>query len=137
MPRAPRDLQAIRASVQTVGRLSDGLLRVGPLRLGLDAVFSWIPGVGEVYSAAAGTFLIVQGVRAGVPLSTLMVAGALMGGRTLITAVPFAGPAAADLLALHGVSARLIVKAIDRRMAGVGEAAPDGRSWGWRGAATA
>ncbi len=137
MSRTSPDLQAIRASVATVGRLSDGLLRVGPLRLGLDAAFSWIPGAGEVYSAAAATFLIVQGVRAGVPLSTLVLAGALMGGRTMITAVPLAGPAAADLLALHGLSARLIIRAIDRRIAGVGEAAPDGRPWAWRGAAAA
>lgn len=111
------DLQAIRASVELVGRLSDGLLRLGPLNLGLDAVFSWIPGLGEIYSAAAAAFLIVQGVRARVPVSTLLLAAALMGGRTLITAIPVAGAAAADLLTAHRWSARLIVGAIDRRTA--------------------
>ncbi len=111
------DLQAIRASVELVGRLSDGLLRLGPLNLGLDAVFSWIPGLGEIYSAAAAAFLIVQGVRARVPVSTLVLAAGLMGGRTLITAIPVAGAAAADLLTAHRWSARLIVAAIDRRMA--------------------
>ncbi|MEO8926178.1 MAG: DUF4112 domain-containing protein [Caulobacteraceae bacterium] len=127
------DLAAIRRGVETVGKLSDGLLRLGPFRLGIDGVLSWIPGVGEVYSGAAAVFLLVQGARARVPLPILILAGALMGGRTLITAVPFAGPAMADLLALHGLSARLIVRAIDRRMAAGTSLAPDGRAWGWRG----
>ena len=127
------DLAAIRRGVERVGRLSDGLLRLGPFRLGIDGVLSWIPGVGEIYSGAAAAYLLVQGARARVPLSTLMLAGVLMGGRTLITAVPLAGPAAADLLALHGLSARLITRAIDRRTAAGAGVAPDGRGWGWRG----
>jgi hypothetical protein len=131
------DLVAIRRSVERVGRLSDGLVRLGPFRLGADAALSWIPGVGELYSGAAAIFLLVQGTRARVPLSTLVLAGALMGGRTLITAIPLAGPAAADLMALHGLSARLIARAIDKRIAANGAtvdaAGPDGRPWGWRG----
>ena len=125
MPRTDEpDLRSIRASVELVGRLSDGLVRLGPLNLGLDAVFSWIPGVGEIYSAAAAAFLIVQGVRAGVPASTLALAAALMGGRTLITAIPFAGAAAADLLTAHRWSARLILAAIDKRIAAQTTAGP-------------
>src|SRR5665213_3205516 len=126
------DLAAIRRGVERVGKLSDGLLRLGPFRLGIDGVLSWIPGIGEIYSGAAAVYLLVQGARARVPLATLVLAGALMGGRTLITAVPLAGPAAADLLALHGLSARLIARAIDRRMAAGSSVAPDGRGWGWR-----
>lgn len=127
------NLVAIRGGVERVGKLSDGLLRLGPFRLGIDGVLSWIPGIGEIYSSAAAVYLLVQGARARVPLATLALAGALMGGRTLITAIPLAGPAAADLLALHGLSARLIARAIDRRIAAGGEVAPDGRGWGWRG----
>jgi hypothetical protein len=131
------ELLVIRRSVDIVGKLSDGLIRIGPLRLGADAALSWIPGVGEIYSSAAAVFLIFQGARAQVPLTTLLAALALMGGRTLITAVPIGGPLAADALALHGVSARMIIRAIDKRLAR-GDAAPDGRAWGWRsGAATA
>jgi hypothetical protein len=59
-----------------------------------------------------------------------------MGGRTLITTLPLVGPAAVDLLALHGLSARLIARAIDRRMAAGPNVAPDGRGWGWRRGAT-
>ena len=94
------DLEAIRASVQLVGRLSDSIVRVGPLSLGLDGVLSWVPGLGEVYSVVAAGFLLVQGFRAQVPLETLLTCAAMMGGRTVISAVPLAGPALADLLTL-------------------------------------
>ena len=127
------DLGAIRASVALVGRLSDGLFRLGPLNLGLEAVFSWIPGVGEIYSAGAAAFLLVQGVRARVPASTLVMAAAMMGGRTLITVIPVAGAVAADLLTAHRWSARLILAAIDRRIdAERREGAFDLRPGAWR-----
>ena len=124
------DLHAIRASVAAIGRLSDGLIRVGPFSLGLDAVFSWIPGLGEVYSAAAAAVLLVQGFRARVPLAVLLFAAALMGGRTLITALPIAGAVAADLLTAHKWSARLIVAAIDRRIAAEAQTGAASSRWG-------
>lgn len=136
MPRSRDELISIRRSVERVGRLSDGLLRVGPLRLGAEAALSWIPGVGEIYGAAAAAFLIGQGLRAGVPMRTLLAAGMLMGGRTLISAVPVAGPLTADVLALHGLSARMIARAIDRQL-GEANSAPDGHAWGWRGGTAA
>ena len=126
-------LLAIRRSVELVGKFSDGLLRIGPFRLGAEAALSWIPVVGEAYGGAAAAFLLIQGARARVPLSTLAAAAAMMGGRTLITAIPIAGPLAADALALHGLSARMIVRAIDKRLGLPADAAPDGRPWGWRG----
>ncbi len=110
------DLIAIRRGVETIGRLSDGLLRVGPWSIGLDGVLSWIPAVGEAYSIGAAAYLLVQGARARAPLSTLIAAAALMGGRTAITALPLVGPLVADALTLHKWSARMIVRAIDRRL---------------------
>jgi len=111
------DLHAIRRSVEAVGRFSDGLLRVGPFSIGADGLMAWIPVAGEFYSAAAAAFLLIQALRARVPLPTLLAAAALMGGRTVITAIPVAGPLAADMLTMHKWSARLIVRAIDRRLA--------------------
>ena len=130
MYRTDQDLAAIRRSVERVGRFSDGLLRIGPFRLGAEAALSWIPGIGEAYGAAAAVFLIAQGLRAGVPLTTLAVCAALMGGWTLITAIPIGGPLAADALALHGLSARMIVAAIDAELVRRGRPAPPARR-GW------
>ncbi len=111
------DLLAIRASVDRMGRLSDNIFRIGPLSVGLDGILSWIPAVGELYSAGAAVFLIGQGLRARVDIGTLVVCGALMASRTAITAVPLLGPLASDVLTMHKWSARLIVAAIDRKLA--------------------
>jgi hypothetical protein len=45
-----------------------------------------------------------------------------MGARTLISAIPLAGPTAADVFIAHKWAARLVVKAIDRRL---GQDSPD------------
>ena len=111
------DLERLRDSVQLVGKLSDSVLGVGPFSIGLDGVLSWIPGLGEVYSAAAGAFIIVQGARAGIPKRTLAVAGGLMLSRTAISAVPLAGPLAADMFMAHKWSAKMVAGAIDRKIA--------------------
>jgi hypothetical protein len=125
------DLLNIRHSVETIGRLSDNLVRYGPFRLGLDGVLSWIPGVGELYSTAAAAFILVQGVRARVPAPTLLVCAALMASRTVIGAVPLAGPAVADLFLAHRISARLVVKAIDAMLLTDASPAPAPRPF-WR-----
>ena len=51
-------------TISLAGRLSDSLVRVGPFSLGLDGVLSWVPGLGDLYSTAAGAFIVVQGARA-------------------------------------------------------------------------
>lgn len=114
--RSPEQLAKIRDSVAIVGRLSDSLVRLGPLRLGVDGVLSWVPGVGEAYSMIAGAFIIVQGLRAGVPLHLLLLCAALMGCRTTVSAIPLAGPLAADLFTAHRWSAKLVVRAIDAQL---------------------
>ncbi len=116
LARSDDQLVKIRDSVALVGRLSDGLLKFGPLSLGIDGVLSWVPGLGEAYSVAAGAFILVQGVRAGVPAGTLVLAGGLMLSRTAVSAIPLAGPLTADLFTAHRWSARLVVSAIDRKL---------------------
>jgi len=102
--------------VAIVGRLSDSLVRFGPFRLGMDGVLSWIPGVGEAYSMISGGFIIVQGLRAGVPLHILLLCAALMASRTTVSAIPFAGPVAADRFTAHRWSAKMVVRAIDAQL---------------------
>ncbi len=114
---AEPDLERIRRSVELVGKLSDGLIRIGPWGLGIDGVLSWIPGVGDAYSILAGGFILVQGARAKIPLMTLLGAGALLAGRTAVGAVPLGGPAVADLFVAHRWASRMVVKAIDRKLA--------------------
>lgn len=111
-----RDLKSIRDSVERVGKLSDAVIGKGRFSIGLDGVLSWIPGVGELYSTAAGAFILIQGARGGAPAGTLALAGGLMLGRTALAAVPLVGPPAADLFTAHKWSANLVTRAIERRI---------------------
>jgi hypothetical protein len=123
--RTRPELEKIRKSVARIGELSDSLVHFGPFRIGLDGVLSWIPGVGEVYSMAAAAFILVQAVRARVPLHTLLACAALMASRTAVSAIPLAGPAAADLFLAHRWSARLVTRAIERKLLVMPTAATD------------
>ena len=111
------ELRSIRDSVSLVGRLSDSIVRIGPFSLGVDGVLAWIPAVGELYSAGAGLFILVQGARARVPATVLARAAVILGVRTLGDAVPFAGALFADLFTAHKWAANMVVAAIDSRLA--------------------
>jgi hypothetical protein len=132
MHRDDNHLRDIRDSVAFVGRMSDGILRLGPFSLGIDGVLSWVPGVGDVYSVLAGAFIVIQGARAGVPTPSLIAAAALIGVRTLAGSVPIAGSAFADLFTAHRWAAAMVVRAIDRKLGAFADADP---AWP-RGAAT-
>ncbi len=136
MIRTDAELRSIRDGVSLVGRLSDGIVRLGPFSLGVDGVLSWIPAVGEIYSLGAGAFILVQGVRAGVPATVLARAALILGVRTFGDAVPFAGPVFADLFTAHKWAASMVVEAIDRRL-GVPDRPPRGRRWRARSALAA
>jgi hypothetical protein len=116
MSLSDAQLRSIRDRVSLVGRLSDSIVRIGPFSLGIDGVLSWIPAVGELYSAAAGLFMLVQGARAGVRTSVLAQAALVLTMRTLGDAVPFAGPVFADLFTAHKWAANMIVAAIDEQL---------------------
>ena len=111
--------ERIRKSVERVGNLSDGIIRIGPWGLGLDGILAWvpIPGVGEAYSAIAGAFILIQGARARVPVHVLLLAAGLLATNTLIEAIPLGGPAVSDIFLAHKWSARMVCKAIEKRMA--------------------
>ncbi len=113
MPMTPSKRRALRDSVALVGRLSDGLVRIGPFSLGIEGILSWAPGLGEAYGLLAGAFIVIQGARAGVPLGTLAAAAAILGLRTLASAIPLAGPAFSDVFTAHKWAAALVVRAID------------------------
>jgi hypothetical protein len=90
--------------------------------------------VGELYSAGAGAFLIIQGARAEVPGTTLAACAAMILARTGVDAIPIAGALAADLFTAHKWSAGLIARAIDKKLAETGPdpLAPDARRRRWR-----
>ena len=126
-----QELRSIRTSVEWVGRLSDGLIKFGPLSLGLEGVLAWIPGLGEFYGLAAGGFLVIQAIRAGAPLSVIATAVAMLGLRSAAGAIPLAGAAIADVFTAHKWAAAMIVKSIDQQLSRPPSSRP--KQWAFRG----
>ncbi len=67
----PAELAAIRENVMRVRRASDGLFRIGPVKIGLDALVGVVPGAGDLYSLGAGGILLHQAYKAGAPAPVL------------------------------------------------------------------
>lgn len=116
MAQSKSELTAIRKSVETVGRLSDSLFRVGRVGIGIDGILSWIPGVGELYSTAAGGFIVYQGWRAGAPQTILVSASLLLLLRTFVSGVPIAGAIFSDFFTAHKWAASMVIKEIDKKL---------------------
>ena len=108
-----------RATIERIGRLSDDVVRLGPIRFGWDAVLEFIPVVGEVYSLGAGGWLLAAGRRAHAPAGALATAAALIGVRTavgafdLVPLVGLAGDLLAGLFRGHRRAAKLLLRTID------------------------
>ena len=47
-------------SAETIKRLSDRLIGIGPFGLGVDGVLAWVPGAGLVYGIGAGALLVAH-----------------------------------------------------------------------------
>jgi hypothetical protein len=111
--RTQIDVHNNRASIEAISRISDNLIGIGPIGIGLDGILAWIPGVGELYSIGAGAVLIAEGYRARVPAAVLTQAAMLVSIRTLANVLPVVGGVFVDFFRGHRMAARMLVKAID------------------------
>jgi hypothetical protein len=100
---------------ERVKRLSDGLVRIGPWGLGVDAVIDWLPGGGPVYSAGAGALLIYEAIAAGASKATIARMTAYLLLDTGVSTVPLVGWAADALFTGHLFAARALQKDIEKR----------------------
>ncbi len=64
LARSHLDLHNIRNSIDRTKKMSDGVIKIGPFGVGLDALLGFVPPLGAAYSAGAGLVLVVDGVRA-------------------------------------------------------------------------
>ncbi|HEY3888073.1 MAG TPA: DUF4112 domain-containing protein [Caulobacteraceae bacterium] len=111
--RTQIDVHNNRASIEAISRISDNLIGIGPVGIGLDGILAWIPGVGELYSIGAGAALIAEGYRARVPAAVLTQAAVLVSVRTLANVLPVVGGVFVDFFRGHRMAARMLVRAID------------------------
>jgi hypothetical protein len=116
LARSHVEISRVRSGVARISRLSDNIIGFGPFGIGLDGVLAWIPGIGDIYSVAAGGLLLLLGVRARAPIATLLGAAALIAFRSAVDVIPIVGPAVVDLFRGHKMAADMLLKAIDRTL---------------------
>lgn len=107
--RDPAELERISRNVSDWRRLSDNLFRVGPLKVGLDGLLTWLPGVGDVYGLGASGYLLVQASRAGASTETLVKMGLLLGTDAVVGSIPVAGDIFDVFFRAHARSSRVLL----------------------------
>ena len=130
LARSHEDIRKIHDSLDTVKRLSDGIVKIGPINLiGMDGILSWIPipGLDVVYSTLAGAFILWQGIRARCDIGTLIAAFLAvafdMGLSVGDIVIPILGPAADTLFQGQLYAAHMIQKDMEKTLYVEGSAA--------------
>ncbi len=94
--------------------MSDRLFSVGPLKVGLDGVLTWIPGVGDAYGLGASAFLLAQAARAGASQETIVRMAMLLGVDAVVGSLPVAGDIFDVVFRAHARAADVLKDEIDR-----------------------
>lgn len=102
-------------NAETIKKVSDRVIGIGPFGIGMDGLLTWIPGVGIVYSLAAGGFLLVQGLLAGVSLLTLARMLTYLGVDALSSEIPVVGDAVDFFWQGHLMAATALQKDVEDR----------------------
>lgn len=79
--------------IDTVGRLLDDAVRIPgtSIRVGLDPVLGILPVAGDAVGAVLSGYIILEGYRAGAPLSLLVKMAALVAVDAVVGSVPVLG----------------------------------------------
>ena len=85
----------IEEGLENLSRYLDGLFRIPGTgwRFGLDALIGLIPNVGDTLTSVASFYILVAGVRYGVPKITLLRMAFNIGLDYLVGTIPFIGDA--------------------------------------------
>ena len=85
----------IEESLETISHYLDGLFKVPGVgwRFGLDALIGLVPNVGDITTSLLSFYILVAGVRYGVPKITLVRMAFNIGLDYLVGVIPFIGDA--------------------------------------------
>lgn len=81
------DIEKIWTNVDSVKKLSDRVMGIGPFGIGLDGLLTWIPVVGTAYTLGAAGWLLVQAVRSKAAPGTIIKMVGYLGLDSVTTAV--------------------------------------------------
>jgi len=111
--RSIADIEKIWLNVDGLKRLSDRVIGIGPFGLGLDAVLTWVPVVGTVYSVGVGAWLIGQAVRVRADAGTILRMAGYLAVDVTTGEVPVVGDAVDALFPGHLMAAKALQKHIE------------------------
>lgn len=107
------DIERIWSHVESVKKLSDRVVGIGPLGIGLDGLLAWIPGVNIAYGLGAGALLMVFAGQAKASPATMGRMLAYIAIDNLTDTVPVIGWAADTLFPGHLMAAKALQKDIE------------------------
>ena len=95
LPKRQYSNVEIEEGLENLSRYLDGLFRIPGTgwRFGLDALIGLIPNVGDTLTSFASFYILVAGVRYGVPKITLLRMAFNIGLDYLVGTIPFIGDA--------------------------------------------
>ena len=100
---------------ERIKRLSDRVVGIGPLGLGLDGILAWVPVAGPVYSLGAGGLLLYEAASVGASRATLARMAVYLAADTASSGVPIIGWAVDTLFPGHLMAARALQKDLEKR----------------------
>ena len=95
LPKRQHSNVEIEQGLENLSRYLDGLFRIPGTgwRFGLDALIGLVPNVGDTLTSFASFYILVAGVRYGVPKITLLRMAFNIGLDYLVGTIPFIGDA--------------------------------------------
>jgi len=125
---APQRAHQAWIQAERIRRLSDRVVTLGPLGLGLDGVLAWIPGANIAYTVGAGGLLLYSAVQARASALTLARMCLYLVADSALSEVPVAGWAVDTFFPGHLMAARALQKDIEQRHGKPPKTLPKG--WG-------
>lgn len=110
--RTIADIETIWSHVEGVKKLSDRVVGIGPIGIGLDGLLAWVPGVGLAYGLGAGGLLMYFAVQARATPATLARMAAYLIVDNATDTVPLIGWAVDTMLPAHLMAAKALQKDI-------------------------
>ena len=130
MTRAHDEVVKLLHECERVARLSDRIVKVGPLNLGIDSALALLPVGGGLYTIGLGAWLLFMGHKAQASTATLVLMAAYVGIDALTAAVPVLGAAVDMLFPGHILAVRALRADLERRFGPIpAESSSKRRSW--------
>ena len=115
MSQAPAQIVKILHGCERLARLSDRIVKVGPLNLGIDFALALLPIGGGLYTIGLGGWLLYKGWEAKASPKTLARMAAYVGVDALTAEVPLLGAAVDMLFPGHILAVRALRSDLERQ----------------------